>query len=73
MQQEHGIRAARHSHADALPGFGRPEVKHAMSRDEFGYAVQHSVRMLKPPFSLAFVQALTRVPFPVSCPQIITL
>ena len=41
MQQEHGIRAARHRHADALPGF-----EHAMPRDEFGYAVEHSVRMI---------------------------
>jgi hypothetical protein len=37
MQQEHGIRAARDGHAHALPGY-----EHAISRDEFGYAVQHS-------------------------------
>ncbi len=46
MQQKHGIRAARYSHAHALPGFGRREVEHAMSRNESGYAVEHSVRMI---------------------------
>jgi hypothetical protein len=42
MQQEHGIGAARHSHAYPLAGFGHRWVEHAMSRDEFGYAVEHS-------------------------------
>ena len=41
MQQEHRIGAARHSHAHPLPG-----LEHAMSRNEFGYAVEHSVRMI---------------------------
>jgi hypothetical protein len=42
MQQEDGIGASRYSDADALPGFGRREVKHVMSRDGLGYAVEHS-------------------------------
>jgi hypothetical protein len=38
MQQEHRIRAARYSDADALSG-----LEHAVSSDEFGYAIQHSI------------------------------
>ena len=41
VQQEDGIGAARHSDADALSSF-----EHAVQCDEFGDAIQHSVRMI---------------------------
>src|SRR5579862_9631470 len=42
MQQEHRIRTTGHGDAHGLSGF-----EHAMPRDEFGYAIQHSARIIR--------------------------